>query len=60
MNTQERDEIIQKYVDTKKKVKVIKRLFEEVIEDIDEYKTLVINARIDALKVEKEKKWWQK
>ena len=59
MKAQERDEIAQYFIRTRAKTKELERNFVDLIELIDNYKVLVINAQIDELKEEKKKKWWQ-
>ena len=59
MRVEERDDITQHFIRTQAKVKELKRDFNDLIELIDGYKTLIINAQIEELKTEKAKKWWE-
>lgn len=60
MKAEERDEITQQFIRTQVKVKELERNFSDLMELIDNYKVLIINAHIEELNVEKAKRWWQK
>ena len=60
MKVEERDELAQYFIRTQAKVKELQNDFIALIERIDNYKTILINAQIDVLKVEKKKKWWER
>ena len=60
MKTEERDEITQQFIRTQVKVKELERNFTDLMELIDNYKVLIINAHVEELNTEKAKRWWQK
>ena len=60
MRVEERDEIAQYFIRTRAKVKELEINFAALIDLIDNYKVLIINAQIEELNEEKKKSWWQR
>ena len=61
MDVNEKDDIIQTYLNIRRKVKTMEADFVELINLIDGYKTMVLNIEIEKKEEEKKKRWrlWQ-
>jgi len=57
MKAAEQNEIIQYFISVQKKVKQLELDFSSLLEEIQNYKTVLINTEIEVLETEKKRKW---